>query len=402
VASTGTQAPPSYRTPVARGILVFRWVALSWMTFIALTGPGDFRRPWLAWGSIAAAAAWTAWLTVGGYRRHRGALLLDLALCTWLIAASALVVPEGDLVSGRQFFATGYPLSAALLWGMARGPAAGFAAGAVLSTALVVARPLNGIALAHLEAPDLLGLAGSIINYLVAGAAVGLVSRLLWRSEIAVKRATDELVSEREHSARLKEREKIARQIHDSVLQALALIHKRGRDLAAEGPVPAPEVAKLADIAGHQERDLRSLILREPEAAPRGRASLRETLEAAARATQGLEVSVSTVGPIWLAIEPAQELSAAVRQGLENVAEHARATLSSVFAEEENGWVIVTIRDDGVGFVYDEEKLRSQGKAGMLKSMKGRVEDLGGTMTVNSNPGSGTEIELRVPVPQGH
>jgi signal transduction histidine kinase len=49
--------------------------------------------------------------------------------------------------------------------------------------------------------------------------------------------------------ARLAERESLAWQIHDSVLQALALVHKRGRELAADGPVQADQVAGLAEMA---------------------------------------------------------------------------------------------------------------------------------------------------------
>jgi signal transduction histidine kinase len=59
--------------------------------------------------------------------------------------------------------------------------------------------------------------------------------------------------------------------------------------------------------------------------------------------------------------------------------------------------VTVSVRDDGVGFVYDEEQLSRDGKAGMLKSMKGRAEELGGRMTVDTRPGKGTEIEFKVP-----
>jgi signal transduction histidine kinase len=69
-----------------------------------------------------------------------------------------------------------------------------------------------------------------------------------------------------------------------------------------------------------------------------------------------------------------------------------------VFAEAEHGWVTISLRDDGRGFDYDEDRLRADGKVGMLKSMKGRVEELGGRMRVETAPGEGTEIEFRVPV----
>jgi signal transduction histidine kinase len=82
------------------------------------------------------------------------------------------------------------------------------------------------------------------------------------------------------------------------------------------------------------------------------------------------------------------------------VARHARATRASIFAEEEDGFVVVTVRDDGRGFEFDEASLQASNKVGMLKSMKGRVVDLGGTMAVDSAPGRGTEIEFRIPLTQ--
>jgi signal transduction histidine kinase len=217
------------------------------------------------------------------------------------------------------------------------------------------------------------------------------------RTAEEAQQATDELVRERERAARLAERESLARQIHDSVLQALALVHKRGAELGAS-PAPAPEdVARLAELAGEQEASLRSLILREPEEPPAGQRSLREAIEQAGRAVNGVPVTVSAVGPIWMARRQADEIAAAVREALANVAEHAGATRAVVFADEEDGQVVVSVRDDGVGFSYDEARLRAEGKAGVLKSMKGRIEDMGGGMQVRSVSGGGTEIEFRAP-----
>lgn len=390
-------APERSRRTLAGGVLVFRWVALAWMTTIAATGSEPLRYPLVAGASVAAAGAWTLWLTFSGKKWIDAVLWADLGLCLWLLLASGIVVPQGDIVSQRPFFATGYPLSAALLWGVSRGPVAGIFAGTVLGLGLALARPLNGVPIGALSGREIQNLAGAVLNYLVAGGAVGLVSRLLVTSATALQDATEELVRERERAARLAERESIARQIHDSVLQALALVHKRGRELSTKQVIPGDEVVRLAEMAGQQEAELRSLILRSPLDASTGTKSLREELESSARSIDGLPATVSSVGPIFLDAASAGEIAAAVRQSLENVAAHARASQTTVFAEEENGEVVVTVRDDGVGFTFDEEVLRREGKVGMLKSMKGRIEDLGGSMKVTTSPGRGTEIELRVP-----
>ena len=389
--------PERYRRMLAGGILVFRWVWLTWMVALAATTTVAFRQPGLAWASIGLAAAWTAWLTATRHRWTTAALWGDLAICLWLVLASGLVVPEGQVISGRPFFATGYPLSAPLFWGASRGVAGGLAAGLLLGTAHVMSRPLNGIAFDELRGPHFQNLAGAVLNYVVAGFAIGIVSRVLVRSAEALATASQSLIRERERAARLAEREKLARQIHDSVLQALSLVHKRGRELTAMDQIPSEEVAKLSQIAAREEAELRSLILRDPEDAPKGRASLREALEEAARGIEDVTVAVSAVGPIWLQRTQLEELTAAVRQALENVVRHANASRATIFAERENGEIVVSVRDDGKGFVYDENELRAAGKAGMLRSMKGRAEELGGRMTVTSAPGRGTEVEFRIP-----
>jgi len=80
------------------------------------------------------------------------------------------------------------------------------------------------------------------------------------------------------------------------------------------------------------------------------------------------------------------------------VVKHARASRVALFAEEDGGAVLVSVRDDGVGFTYDESALASGGSMGILKSIKGRVEQLGGTVRIDSRPGAGTEVELLVPL----
>jgi signal transduction histidine kinase len=379
------------------GALLFRWVWLLWMGALAAMSTGEMLRDWLAFTALSVAAVWTLWLSFSRRTWGTGVMVADVAICAGLILASGLVFEEGAIVSGRPFFATGYPLSAPLLWGAVRGPIAGAITALVLAFAHLVSRPLNGVALSELDPGQVQNVTGAMLNYLVAGVAVGLVARLLQRSAAEVRRANEETLQERERTARLAERESLARAIHDSVLQSLALVHKRGKELAKEDSISSEEVDRLAELARDQEQELRALILRDPVEPPVGRASLRDALESEARATVEARVRVSSTGPIWMSRHAVEELQAAVHQGLENVAQHARATHATVFAEEEGGVVTVTIRDDGIGFNYDEQELVRDSKLGILRSMKGRAEELGGQMRVTSAPGKGTEIEFRIP-----
>ena len=379
----------------ARGVLsnalvIFRWAALAWMAALAFAQRDGFRFPSLAWVGIGAAGSWTAWMTVSRRERTIGSLWFELGLAFALVVLSGVVVPRGT-IGARTFYATAWPVSAVAAWGVARGTLAGMLSALAIGLGLLLSRSVNGSSLV------VQSLANGTMTYLLAGGAVGLVSRLLERSAAQFQVINEESMRAREREARAAERESMARAIHDSVLQSLAMVHKKGRELSALGSVSGVEVGALAEMAGAQEAELRALILREPEAPPTGQASLRVLLEEVARAS-ATRATVSAVGPIWMGAHAANELAAAARQALDNVAEHAEATRVTVFAEPDGDEVVVSVRDDGHGFTFDPERLRTDGKAGMLKSMKGRVEALGGRMIVESAPGAGTEIEFRVPL----
>ncbi len=383
------------------GVLVYRWATFVWMAAVALTLAvrQDLRRPGLALAAVLVILAWNVWLSLtAGWERTLDRRI-DLGLALALLPLSGLVMNEGA-IRNTLFFATSFPATAALTFGAGSGVAGGLFAGAALSLGLVASRAANGLPPDELTGDDWGVLLNGVFYYLSAGGAAGVVHRVLVRSAAERSLAVEEATRQREKAARLAEREALGREIHDSVLQALALLRKRGKELTVPF-VSAEEIHELVELAGHQEQALR-VLLSEPHAEPpEGMVSLRTTLEAAAFGVQGVPVSVTTVGPAWLSSTEVKEVQGAVRQALENVAEHANATRATVFAEALDGELVISIRDDGGGFDYDESRLAREGKLGLLKSMKGRIEELGGSMQVHSAPGRGTEVEFRVPVRRG-
>lgn len=381
------------------GVLAYRLVSFAWMSIQALAWKDKFRNGWLAWVALSLTGVWVLVQAMTQWWERPVARLVDLALAAALIVVSGLIVGEGQVVgSDIPFFATGYPVSAALTIGVASGVGPGLLAGLVLSLALALSRVANGTSLAGLNTGEWLSLGNGAFYYIASGGAVGVVSRVLGRSAAELRRANEEAARQRERVARLAEHEAMGREIHDSVLQALALITKRGNELAAQQMVEGSEVGELAVMSADQATALRDLIQGEPREPPPDMVPLRTVLQAAVYGVTGVPVTITTVGQIWFPPEGAESMSAAVRQALENVAQHAHASRAAVFAEEEDGSVVVAVRDDGVGFDYDEVLLRQEGKMGMLKSMKGRIEELGGTVRITSSPGRGAEVEFRVPV----
>lgn len=397
VAATGVAA-------LARGVLVIRWAVLAWMAVVVVSAIMAGRDTGLATAIVAMciAAAWVAWLTVAAPPSSARASAREPAggdtavLVIDLVVAGILVV-----VGTRQpLFATVYPVTAALAWGAARGTRGGILAGVSLGLVSIVAWLVpDGASVA--QAP-VIALLRDPVNFVLAGGGLGFVADLLERSAAQVRAAQDEQVRATERAARATERESLGRQIHDSVLQTLALVHKRGRELAECKQVPGTEVAQLAELAAAQEGELRAMILRRLDDTPRDvrTAPLRDRLEAAvATVAADLDVSVIAVGDIRLPVRHVHELGAAVEQAMTNVVQHANAGQAWVFAEIDADHVVVSVRDDGRGFTLDAVALRAAGKFGLLRSIRGRVEDLGGTVQIDSAPGRGTELELRVPVP---
>jgi signal transduction histidine kinase/phage shock protein PspC (stress-responsive transcriptional regulator) len=195
-------------------------------------------------------------------------------------------------------------------------------------------------------------------------------------------RLTRQLSDERRQRIRSQERAEVAAHLHDSVLHTLALIQR------ADAP---PEVTTLAR---RQERELRSWLYGRPDS---GEERLSTAVEAMAdRVEQLHQVAVDAVvvgdGPMdvraWAVVHASQE--AAV-----NAAKHSGAAQVSVYFEVEPEGITAFVRDQGKGF--DPEAVPSD-RRGIAESIRGRMRRHGGTATVTSEPGEGTEVTLQLPL----
>jgi signal transduction histidine kinase len=262
------------------------------------------------------------------------------------------------------------------------------AAGRILQRALIVGVTLAGtgvvvavvIASGGAEDPDA-AMIVAMFAILVAGvvALVGMVA-FPWLFLL-----TRTLARERAARVRAEERAAMATHLHDSVLQTLTLIQKRSRDPTA-----------IMRLARHAERELRGWLY-EPVAHPRGEDDLVAALQAAAAELEdrfGVSVELVTVGTCQLD-ERVHAVVGAAREALVNAAKHAGVTQVSLFAEAADGEVLVVIRNRGRGF--DQAAAAGTGRRGIADSIVRRIGRQGGTATIHTSPGSGTEVELRLP-----
>ena len=200
------------------------------------------------------------------------------------------------------------------------------------------------------------------------------------------------------------ERDRIARELHDSIAQVLGVIHLRLRGLEPEvadapGNGVATEISDLADIADEAYKDVREAILglRETVGQPEGlEGALREYLRKYSRQT-GIEAVLHCDGDARRALSPRSEvqLLRVVQEALTNVRKHAGARTVAVTITTADGLVTLTVTDDGAGF--DPGRLEESLDHGFgLASMRERVEQIGGALAVHTAPGKGTRIEVRL------
>ena len=174
----------------------------------------------------------------------------------------------------------------------------------------------------------------------------------------------------------------MAAHLHDSVLQTLALIQR------------APASREMASLARTQERELRAWLYgRAPTLAG---SRLRDAIDAMAgrvERDQQVKVEAIVVGDADLD-EHVRALVAAVGEATLNAARHSGSTEVSVFVEVEDDAISGYVRDHGTGF--DPAAVASD-RRGIADSIIGRLGRHGGTAEINSRPGAGTEIVVRLP-----
>lgn len=376
------------------GILVYRWA--SFVLTVVLAAIVPLAKPGLTWQVLAVIALWIGVITWLQAWERPVVRWIDLFVSGgFLLVAPILAEPRS--LSEQPFLAAAYPLSTVLTWAAASGLVPGLAVAGALFVPLALSRPLNDLPYAELSAGEIAGVVTMGVYYAFGAGTIGLFARTLHRAAVDLGRANEATLREREQAARSRERETMARTLHDSVLQSLALVQRRGRELTSRDRVPGSEVAELVRVVEEEEQALRALLRRAPEDAPEGTLPLRTVLQAAAFGISGVAVTVSTVDPVWIRASGAEEVTAAVRQALDNVVQHARASGVTIFGERDGADIAISVRDDGIGFLVDEDRIAADGRLGITRSMRGRIEQVGGTMSIASTPGRGTEVEFRIP-----
>lgn len=206
------------------------------------------------------------------------------------------------------------------------------------------------------------------------------------------------LLEARQDVAMLEERNRIARELHDSAKQqAFAAAGQIGAAralLEANPEAAAQHLAEAEALTDALRVELTSLIheLRPVALGKRGLATaVREYAGDWARQNQ-VEIAVRVQGERALPVETEQALFRILQEALANAARHSRARQVEVRLLYDDAGVSLTVLDDGRGF--DPESMR---RGLGLRSMQERAAALGGKLDVQSTPGGGTRVTVRCP-----
>ncbi|MFB8270911.1 MacS family sensor histidine kinase [Streptomyces sp. NPDC055955] len=388
----------SVEQPLWRALTAYRLLTMVYAIGLFVTAQDRFVRPWVAIGYFVVLVGWTlATLprVANAASCTKRFLTADLIVALAGILLTPVAVEHSRIVEGGPTLPSIWTAGAVLAYAVKGGWRWAAFASLLVGVANVVQRGAFSRDTLH-----------NVLLVCIASIAIGYVVEVARASERTLARAL-------EIEAATRERERLARDIHDGVLQVLAMVQRRGTALGGEA-------AELGRMAGEQEVALRTLVA--GGLVPASRASEDASQGALVRAVEepddvpgtstpcdlrsllaphaGARVSFAEPGaPVFLPLVAARELAAAVSAALDNVRRHAGTDARAwILVEDEPDTVIVTVRDDGPGIPEGRlAQAEGEGRLGVAQSIRGRLRDIGGTAELISVPGQGTEVELRVP-----
>ncbi|MEV5165779.1 DUF5931 domain-containing protein [Streptomyces werraensis] len=386
----------SVEQPLWRALAGYRVLTMIYAIGLFAAAHDGFTRPWLAVAYFVVLGAWTL-ATLPKVASAAACTKPFLAADLTVALTGILITPLAD--AAQRVHDGGPTLPSIWTAGsvLAFAVKGGWRWAALASTLVAVANMVERGSPAR-------DTVHNVVLVWVASIAIGYVVEVARASERTLARAL-------EIEAATRERERLARDIHDGVLQVLAMVQRRGAVIGGEA-------AELGRLAGEQEVALRTLV--SGGLVPVSRASEDAAQGAVVRSVEvdepdddgpvdlrsllapqaGSRVSLAEPGaPVQLAPQAAREVAAAVAAALDNVRRHAGEQARAwILVEDEPDEVIVTVRDDGPGIPEGRlAQAEGEGRLGVAQSIRGRLRDLGGGADVISVPGQGTEVELRVP-----
>jgi signal transduction histidine kinase len=355
---------------------------------------------WRTWwlgdlaGGLVVVAALLAWVRSPPAARRRihtpeGALLIAA-----VAALSAIAVSTAEPVT--------YVVFPALIWAAFRFGPPGATLAILIATGAAIGVTANDVGPFSKQPIDHRTLSTQI--YIVVTALTTLfISAVVGERE---RSATELAEARRQEGVRaMEERHRIARDLHDSVSQALfsTRLHARTaqRELEREGASQSSPFAKdlraITNLTRAAQTEMRALIFELGDPLKDGLVAALATHAAKLGIGDGLTIDAEAAdGRLPVSSRAEAQLFGIAREALANVAKHAGTSTAWIRIAATNGTVVVEIRDEGRGF---DPEASHPGHFG-LESMASRAAEIGGLLTITSAPGQGTAVRVEVPAPE--
>jgi signal transduction histidine kinase len=357
---------------------------------------GTFWRTWWLGDSTGALVALPLVIT---WARAPGATFRRLATWEGAFLLAAVIILSVVSVSINE--AVTYMVFPALIWAAFRfGPAVAALSTAIAAgTAIGITAHEQGAFFRHAIDERVLS---TQLYILVAALTTLFLSAVVSER----KRSASDLVDARLRAGEqaLAERHRIARELHDSVSQALfsTVLHTRiaqkalDRQGVSEGGVLSRSLRTIGELTRSAQGEMRALIFElGNDAVAGGFVAALERHASTLSPQDGVRIDVEGPGHRpELDHRVETQLFGIGREALTNVAKHAQASRATVRVEEQSGRVLVEIRDDGRGFDPNGSPTGHYG----LESMRSRAAEIDAALTITSTRGGGTVIQIEVPL----
>jgi PAS domain S-box-containing protein len=246
-------------------------------------------------------------------------------------------------------------------------------------------------------------LANSLLNDF-RGLEVGHL--LLLRDVTEQKRAQAQILEQQKVQAVLEERAGLARELHDSIGQTLAVVQLQAEaasELIDRGEIAVAQdtLSRLVEVTQSAQVDIRQYLLGAKTLHTPGKNGFVALHQYVKKFSHDFNLPtelIITPGIKEQGIDPRvwMQLIRIVQEGLANVRKHSQASMAKIVFAFDAGWIQVRIEDDGAGFDV-EQYFKSKDQRFGLRSMRERADSIGGKFLILSTPGSGTRVIVEVP-----
>ena len=306
----------------------------------------------------------------------------------WLFAMSILIAVFASIVALWSAFRRRRETLGSVLWNKA--------GSALVMGSAIVGMHYAGMAAASFAPDSICAARPQAIDPLLLAGALGAISMAFLTTTLMIS-AFDAYIAE----AKLAERERLSRNLHDHVLQAIYAVGMRLEETQRQGPRDLDaQIGEIIASLNAVIREIRGYISGSPQpirSYPQFRAELEKLIEIA-EGSSGLRFALDADPSAYaqLTADEAEHVLHVAREAVSNSMRHSRAARGKLALLAADDGVMLEIADDGIGFDRNAQGMGGSG----LGNIRSRAREIGARLDISSVPDGGTRIAMHIPKPR--